>query len=113
MIRTCNRVIDSSVSRVSWSFDSLERIRPVSFSVRVIHKHEHFWHVPIGVVSKKETGDLKTALRAVLNNLKLATKLNMLRNDAVILRKPVWRTVYTDLRKGEAKNKLKDGLRHT
>lgn len=48
--------MDISVSRVSWSFDSRDKIRP------------------IGVVSKNDNGDRKTPPRAVVNRFKLAVK---------------------------------------
>lgn len=51
------RVIDSSVSRVSWSLDKRERIRP------------------IGVVSKNATGERSTEPHAALNIVRLAAKL--------------------------------------
>ncbi len=69
----------NSLSKVSWSFESLDNIRPtINISAQDDTNQKNSLISPTGVVSKKETGDLTTLVKAVLNKDKLAISATML-----------------------------------
>ena len=73
---TWKAIIDSSVSTVSWSLDKRETMRPSeverSANIGVALRQKI---LPSGVVSKKDTGERRTAKNASLNICSPAVKL--------------------------------------
>ena len=68
--------------------------------------------IPIGVVSKNDIGDRKTALSAALKRFKLATKLTTLCNVDEV-NKAITVEPLSNSRKGKAEKEHKNSLRHT
>jgi len=64
----------------------------------------------MGVVSKNDVGDLKTALSAALKRSRLATKLAMLRNVDEVYKRLTMKWPLSNSRKGEAEKQEENSL---